>query len=148
LNPVQNDIDLHLKNYVRQKLYECQDRPVIISAIFRRIWDKHITFTSVKPYIANIRVVTICDHINLFRPDVEKVLNIAELVKGQRYYIIGYCKPYLHADRMGINLAVNMGKNSVVRIDEFCRLPKDILNECHRFSIEDYLSIQQKQLKL
>jgi hypothetical protein len=31
---------------------------------------------------------------------------------------------------------------------EFNKMPDDILSECHRFSIEEYLSEQQKMLKL
>lgn len=148
LNPAKPDTDFHLKNYVRNKLYECQDRPVIISAVFKKAWEKHITFTSVKPYIANTRVITICDHINLYRPDVERVMNLSELQLGQRYYIIGYCKPYRNADRMGVQLVGDKPFKPIFGIMEFEKMPKDILAECHRFSIEEYLSKEQKKLKL
>lgn len=148
LRPASHDMDAYLKNYIRQKLCECQDRPVIISGIFERVWEKHLTFTSVKPYIAHTRVVTICDHINLYRPDVEKVLDISTLKHGKRYYIIGYCEPYKHADRMGVQLATDQKFVPIFGINEFKDLPSDFLSESHRFSIEEYLSEKQKWLKL
>lgn len=148
LKPAIDEKDLYLKNYVRGKLYECQDRPVIISAVFRRIWEKHITFTSVKPYIPNTRVITICDHINLYRPDVEKVIDINTLQLKQRYYIIGFCKPYKNADRMGVQLAIDKGYVPIFHMLDFSDMPRDILSECHRFSIEEYLSGDQKFIKL
>lgn len=148
ITPAMDDMDHYLKNYIREKLYACQDRPVILSAVFRRIWDKHITFTSVKPYIPNTRVITICDHINLYRKDVEKVIDISTLQPGRRYYIIGYCRPYKNVDRMGVQLDTSTGVTTIFGIKEFEKMPVDIMSKCHRFSIEEYLSAQQEQLKL
>lgn len=148
LRPAKDEQNEYLKNYVRKKLYSCQDRPVIISAIFRRIWEKHVTFTSVKPYIPNTRVITICDHINLYRPDVERVIDLSELIIGKRYYIIGYCKPYDGADRMGVQLVIDEEFCPIFGIDEYNKMPPDIMSKCHRFSIEEYLSAMQKELKL
>lgn len=148
LQPAKDEPDFHLKNYIRNKLYSCQDRPVILSAIFRKTWENHVTFTSVKPFIPNTRVITICDHINLFRKDVEKVIGIDSLNPGERYYIIGYCKPYKYADRMGVQLAINDGFCPIFGILEYDRMPAEMESKCHRFSIEEYLSAQQKELKL
>ena len=148
LQPAKDEPDFHLKNYIRNKLYSCQDRPVILSAIFRKTWEKHVTFTSVKPFIPNTRVITICDHINLFRKDVEKVISIDSLNPGERYYIIGYCKPYKYADRMGVQLAINDGFCPIFGILEYDKMPAEMESKCHRFSIEEYLSAQQKELKL
>lgn len=148
LQPAIDEPDANLKNYVRNKLYSCQDRPVIISAIFRKAWEKHVTFTSVKPYIPNTRVITICDHINLFRYDVERAIDIQSLKIGERYYIIGYCKPYRYAERMGVQLAVGEGFVPLFGIHEYEKMPPDITSRCHRFSIEEYLSVNQKRLKL
>ncbi len=148
LRPAVEDKDIYLKNYIREKLYQCQDRPVIISGVYKKTWEKHITFTSIKPYIANTRVITICDHINLYRPDVQKVIDLNFLVLGKRYYIIGYCEPYRFDDRMGVQLVTNREFIPIFGIDEFNKMPPDILSQCHRFSIEKYLSKMQKSLKL
>lgn len=148
INSAQDNIDEHLKNYVRVKLYSCQDRPVILSAIYRRTWEKHVTFTSVKPYIPNTKVITICDHINLLRKDVENTVGISSLVPGRRYYIIGYCQPYRNAERMGVRLDMNYSKPPIFAINEFGKMPRDIFSTCHRFSIEEYLSEAQRELKL
>lgn len=148
LSPANDNTDSYLKNYIRQKLFQCQDRPVIISAVFKKIWEKHITFTSVKPFIANTRVISICDHINLYRPDVESVIDINTLTIGKRYYIVGYCEPYRYDDRMGVRLVINHKYSTIFGINEFEKMSKDLLSECHRFSIEEYLSKKQKALKL
>ena len=148
LKPAKDEKNFYLKNYVRIKLYNCQDRPVIISAIFRKAWEKHVTFISVKPYIPNTKVITICDHINLFRPDVEKVFDINLLQQGKRYYIIGYCQPYKFDDRMGVKLAIDEDFCPIFGIDEYEKMPKNISSRCHRFELEDYLSKLQIELKL
>ncbi|WP_027868839.1 hypothetical protein [Eubacterium sp. AB3007] len=148
LQPAKDELDEHLKNYIRSKLYSCQDRPVIISGIFRKAWEKHVTFTSVKPFIPNTRVITICDHINLFRKDVERSIDINSLQFGERYYIIGYCRPYKRVDRMGVQLAVEEGFCPIFRMKDYSMMPVDIKSRCHRFSIEEYLSIKQQELKL
>ena len=148
LKPALDEPDLHLKNYVRKKLYSCQDRPVIVSGIYEKVWEKHVTFTSIKPFIPNTKVITICNHVNLFRRDVERAISIDDLNPGERYYIIGYCKPYRNVNRMGIQLAINEGFCPIFGIKEYSKMPKDIMSRCHRFSIEEYLSTRQEVLKL
>ena len=148
LRPATDEPDGYLKNYIRSKLYACQDRPVIISAIFRKVWDKHVTFTSVKPYIPNTKAITICNHVNVYKKDIEKVISIESLIPGERYYIIGYSKPYRYVERMGIQLAIGEGFCPIFGIKEFKKMPVDIITKCHRFSIEEYLSAKQKVFKL
>ena len=138
--------DLYLKDYLRTKLYECTDRPVIVSGIFTFIHDKHVTFTSIQPYIPGIKCLTICDHINILRRDIEKVIDLNSLEYNARYYIIGYCKSY-GIDRMGINLAINYTHIPIFGIHEFSKMPKDIFSDCHRFSIEDYIRKDQVSYK-
>ena len=140
--------DVNLKNYFREQLKQCSDRPVILTAKFKRIWDKHITFTTVRPYIKGCHTYTICDHINLFRPDVEKVYDISELESNRKYYIIGFCTPYLNGKRMGVKLALDYEFKPLYSADEFNKIPIDVFSECHRFSIEKYLRTNQKHLKL
>ena len=137
-------VDLFLKNYMRTKLLACTDRPVILSGIYRKTWEKHVTFTSVRPYIQGIKTITICDHINLKRTDVEQVIDTSTLVFGKRYYIIGFCEKYRRNDRMGIRLATEYSFNPIFGIGNYKAFPKDILASCHRFSIEE--NIREDQL--
>lgn len=138
----------YLKNYMRVKLLKCTVRPVILSGVFRKVWEKHVTFTSVKPYIQGIKTLDICDHINLFRPDLERYISLDTLEFGKRYYIIGYCKKYPNSERMGVNLPKNVKYKPVFPICDFKRFPKDILAECHRFSIEEFIRNDQGKLTL
>ena len=135
--------DRYLKNYMRVRLLSCTDRPVILSGIFRKIWDKHITFTSVRPYIQGIKTITICDHINLKRTDVESVINLNDLKQGKRYYIIGYCEKYPRNDRMGVRLAVENTFVPIFEIGDYKLFPKDALAICHRFGIEENIREDQ-----
>ena len=136
------------KNYMRFKLCECQDRPVILLAKFEKIWDKHITFTMVSPYIKQLITMPVCDHINLYRPDVEKVIDITKFVPHERYYIIGFCKKYPNSDRMGIDLAMDLGSSPILRVQEFKKIPRSVFEKCHRFSIEEYIGFCQKEIFL
>lgn len=136
-------VDLFLKNYMRTKLLACTERPVILSAIYRKTWDKHITFTSVRPYIQGIKTITICDHINLKRTDVERVIDISDLIYGKRYYIIGFCEKYPKNERMGVRLATEYSFVPIFKIGDYRAFPKDILASCHRFSIEENIRDDQ-----
>lgn len=148
LRYANDDMDYYQKNYIREKLFACQDRPVILTAIFRRTWENHVTFVSVKPFIHGVRVIKICDHINLLRSAVERAIDIESLKFGHRYIIIGYCEPYPRGDRMGVKLAINEGFCPIFEVGEYNRMPKDIYSRCHRFNIEEYLDKTQAQLKL
>lgn len=136
------------RNYMRFKLFECQDRPVILLGKFARVWDKHVTFVTISPYIKQMVTMPVCDHINLYRPDVEKILDISGLVTYDRYYIIGYCKKYPSSDRMGVNLAMDLGLKPILRVQDFKNIPRDIFEKCHRFSIEEYMGFCQKEIFL
>ena len=146
-NVAKDEEDQELKNYYRIKLCECKDRPVILTGRYKKTWDKHVTFITIRPYIEGINRITVCDHINLLRKDVERVLNIEDLVEGHRYYIIGYCSEYGNG-RMGVRLASNVSFLPLFKIDEFQKIPKDIISTCYRFSIEDYTRKDQKKIKL
>ena len=138
-------IDKELKNYYRIKLLEYQERPVIVSGKFNKIWDKHITFTTIRPYIPGCHTVTICSHINLFRPDVEKVFDVTTFEKRKKYYIIGYCEPY-GDDRMGIRLATDCGIVPIIRPSELGMIPLDVACECYRFNTDEYIRSNQKYI--
>ena len=138
-------MDKELKNYYRTKLFEYQDRPVIVSGKFSMIWDKHITFTTIRPYIPGCRTVTICNHINLYRPDVEKVFDITTFEKRKKYYIIGYCEPY-GDDRMGIRLATDCGCVPIIRPSELGMIPLDVICECYQFDTDEFIRGNQKHI--
>lgn len=144
---LREDMDYQI-NYMREKLLECQERPVILVGKFVKVWDVHVTFTMVSPYIKQLVTIPVCDHVNLYRPDVEKIMDINSLVKYERYYIIGYCRKYHNNDRMGVNLAMDLGFLPLMRIQEFKKMPKDIFEKCHRFSIEEYIAFGQKEIFL
>ena len=135
-------------NYLRNKLLECQNRPVILIGKFAKVWDKHVTFTMICPYIKGMATMSVCNHINLYRPDVEKVIDLDRLVKYDRYYIIGYCKKYPHEDRIGVNLAMDLGFSPLIRVQEFKKIPRELFGKCHRFSIEEYMAFCQKEIIL
>ena len=76
----RDEEDKELKNYYRVKLCECKDRPVILTGRYKKTWDKHVTFITIRPYIEGVTRLTVCDHINLLRSDVEKCVDIHLLV--------------------------------------------------------------------
>lgn len=138
----------YFKNYFRDLLKQYQDRPVLLHGKFKRIWDKHITFTTIRPYIQGVHTLTICDHINLYRPDVEKVYDITKFEKNRKYYIFGYCTPYRDGNRMGVKVALDFPFRPIYSADEFREIPDDIFGYCQQFSIEYFLRANQTHLKL
>ena len=75
-------------------------------------------------------------------------LKLYEDKEYERYYIIGYCRKYPRNDRMGVNLAMDLGFSPLMRIQEFKRMQKDMFEKCHRFSIEEYIVFCQKEIFL
>ena len=138
--------DKELRDYFRVKLKEC-NRPIIISGVYVKTWEKHVTFTTIEPYIESVKSIVICDHINISRRDLESVIDLKQLVQGERYYIVGYCRPYGNG-RMGVNLYKENGITPIFGIHEFHEMSKDLISICHRFSIEDYMSRVQGQIKM
>ena len=136
-----------LKNYYRKKLCECGDRPVILTGKFVRTFRNYATFITVKPYIGGADAITVCDHINLLISDINKILPVNNLIKGHRYYIIGYCNEY-GKGRMGVKLATNCGIETIFEMNDFGKLDKDVISVCHRFSIERNLGRTIRSLKL
>lgn len=143
----KDEDDKELKNYYRIKLCECNDRPVILTGKYKKTWDKHVTFITIRPYIDGVSGLTVCNHINLLRKDVEKCIEIKHLKEGNRYYIIGYCSIYGDG-RMGVRLASSEVYIPIFHVSECKKLPKDIISTCHRFSIESYIVKRQKSMKM
>lgn len=136
--------DKYQKNYIRVQLEKYPGRPVILLGKFKMIHDKHITFTTIRPYIKGTHTITLCDHVNLFRPDVEPVIDIASLERNRKYYIIAYCTPYSKSDRMGIKLATDVGFPPIIRAEGAHVIPKEAFEICQRFSSEDYVRKNQR----
>ena len=153
LNKIKNvnfpsdDTDSYLKNYFRVKLANCGRRPVIVSGRFAKIWDKHVTFTSICPYIEGMHTIEICDHINILKRDIERVISLSSLIPKETYYLIGFCREYGNG-RMGINLAINYPFSPIMRVYTDKKLPKDALSVAYRFPLEEYICIKQRKIKL
>lgn len=126
------------KNYYRSKLLNCQDRPVIFTGKFSKIYDKHITFIWIRPYIKGVRTLTICNHINLLRTDVEKIYDIYSLIKKGTYFIIGRCVKYPNSNRMGVKLDMSIKPSPLIKKGSYTDLPDDIIAKCHRFDIMEF----------
>lgn len=140
--------DKYLKNYVREELKKCQGRPVILTGKFKKIWEKHVTFTTIRPYIQGCHTLTICDHINILRKDIEQVMNISELKKNKKYYLIGFCEQYKYKERMGVKLAVGYEFCPLLKASDFEKAPPEVFSICYRFSIEKFLRLNQKHLMM
>lgn len=140
--------DKYLKNYIRDLLRKYQSRPVLLHGKFKKVWDKHITFTTIRPYIQDVHTLTICDHINIYRPDVEKVYDISKFERNRKYFILGYCTPYQNGERMGVKLAIDLGIQPIFGVDEFKSVSDDIFGYCQQFSIEEFLRTNQTHLEL
>ena len=52
------------KNYMRVKLCEPRNEPVILIGTFKKVWPKHVTFTTIRPYIKGIQTITICTKLS------------------------------------------------------------------------------------
>lgn len=139
----------YLKNYMRVKLCEPRHEPVILIGTFKKVWPKHVTFTTIRPYIKGVKTLTICNHINIKRTTLEKYIDLSTLVADKKYYIIGYCRQYSKEnERMGVRLAENLQGPPILEIDDIRNIPKDTFEKCHLFSIEDYISTKQRHLSL
>lgn len=141
--------DEYLKNYMRIKLCEPRQEPVILLGTFVKVWDKHVTFIDVRPYIIGIRAIPLCDHINLKRETLEKYVNVDSLDRGNIYFIIGYCKQYHDGSgRMGVTLAENVNCVPFVETGNLRSFDKNVFEKCYTFSAEEYTSRYQKYIKL
>ena len=121
---------------------------MILIGTFKKTWDKHVTFTTIRPYIQGCQSLTICDHINLFRKDVERAIDIHTLVKDRKYYIIGFCESYRNDDRMGVKLATEYSFCPILEAGDIKKVPSDVFSVCFRFSPEQYLASKQRHMLL
>lgn len=127
------------KNYLRENFRIKSDLPLALSCKFKHIWDKHVTFTCVRPYIEGQHTLTICDHINIQKSQLEKYYDINKLVKNRKYYLICYTKEYKYnSNRMGIQLAENFLCNPILDCLQFQNNANLIINSCYKFSSTDY----------
>ncbi len=132
------DPDKYSKNYLRIKLHNYKDRPVIFTGIFKQIHDKYVTFTTIRPYIRACKTLTICDHINILRSDIESVYDISLFEKNRKYYIIGSSYPYGY-NRMGIKLATGYSFTPIIKAIDFAKIPESCFSECERINIDEFI---------
>ena len=132
------DPDKYSKNYLRIKLHKYKDRPVIFTGIFKCIYERFITFTTIRPYIRACKTLTICDHINILRTDVESVFDISLFEKNRKYYIIGSSYTYGY-NRMGIKLATGYKFIPIIKAIDFDKIPGYYFSECERISIDEFI---------
>lgn len=129
-----NSEQLFEKNYLRRYLRLSGNKPIIISCKYKRIWDKHVTFSCVRPYIRGQHTSTLCNHINILRSEVEKVYNLSDFVFNRTYYIVCRSKQYEYDEsRMGIELASDIIANPILNGNEFRIIEPSILQECYQF---------------
>lgn len=96
-----------------------------------------------------IRTITICNHVNIKRTDLEKYIDLNSLVVNKKYYIIGYCRQYSDSnERMGVRLAMNLKGSPLIAIDSLRSISKDTFEKCYLFGIDDYISAKQRHLSL
>lgn len=130
--------DKYLKNYYRNRLVNYQNQPVVLSGKFKKVYDKHITFTTIRPYIKGIKTFTLCDHINLSRTEVESVIDIKMLEINRKYYIIAHCVPYRNSERMGVRLATEYSFTPIIRAINENVIPKEVFEVCQEFNADEY----------
>jgi hypothetical protein len=145
----EDNTDEYLKNYMRVKLAEPRNEPVILLGTYVKTCNKHITFVKVRPFITGIRTIPICDHVNLHRGTLEKYIDVNSLEQGNIYFIIGHCKLYNDGSgRMGVNLAENINSRPIFAKGNLRFVDKDVFEKCYKFSPEEYTMRLQKYIKL
>lgn len=138
-----------MANYLREKLLEAQGELVLLEGNFAKVYDRHVTFTSVRPHISRINSVIACDHINLKKDDLQRFVDLPSLKKGHSYFILGYCRPYSGkdgAERIGVNLAMDLGHSPILGMDEFKVISKSTFERLHRFPIDKFIACKEKEL--
>ena len=130
--------DKYYKNHLRGELFDSKDQLVILTGKFKKVWDDHITFTAIRPYIPGVKTYTICNHICIYRKDAERVIEINNLKKNDKYYIIGYCRTYSQDTRMGIKLAIGLNICPLIKATDFIGIPREILRVAYKYNFEEY----------
>lgn len=137
-----------LANYLRDKLRQADGELVLLEGNFAKVWDKHVTFTSIRPHISGINSVVVCDHINLLKNLLQACVPLDSLVKGNSYFILGYCKPYFSGgyERMGVVPATDLGHRPILPMTEFDRISNSTFQRLYRFPIDESIANKQKEL--
>src|SRR5574344_907936 len=136
-------------NYFRSRLGECKDKNVILIGKYKKAWDKHLTFISIKPYSKGGNARRICDHINVYRPTVEALVGLENLVVGHVYLLIGKCECYeTNRFRYGLTLAPDLGIPPILPMDKMFMLSPEVFSKCITFSAERFLSTRQTNFLL
>lgn len=149
VNHVDDSYTKEQINYFRTRLAENSNKYTILVGKFKKVWDKHVTFITIKPYIRGVNTRTLCNHINLLRDDVEKLVGLNNLIVDHVYLIIGICKCYNSNHlRFGVRLANDLSIPPIIPRSHVSDIDSNIFSKCVTFSIERFSSNHQKNIKL
>ena len=127
------------KNYYRLLLSKAGDKPIVLRGKYKRTWDSHVTFTTIRPYIEGVHTKTVCNHINILRSEVENQIDIETLVKNRTYFIIAYCHEYRDGSgRIGLSLASNTFERTLFIVDDIKYITDEVIDKCYRFNVEEF----------
>jgi hypothetical protein len=145
IEPGKDIEDPELKNHYRVKFEEAVGSLVLLRARFKAAHEKHITFVDVRPFIWNAFSIKICDHVNIFRPTLEKYFSVPFLEVDGRYYLIGYCERYSKDTlRIGIRLAEDLDHRPILRRMEFDKITNNTFERIFQFGFESHLSVRHR----
>lgn len=134
----KNEMERLLKNYYRIKLKENKNKLIILSGKFKRIGKNYITFSTIRPYIKGFHTKTMCNHLNIDKNDVKKIINLSELKYNRKYYIIGHVEKYNNVDRYGLKLEMKLNYPPLFICDKITALPSAIYKMCDELDLNEY----------
>ena len=147
VTPAKDMEDKWQKNHFRAKFDESVGSLVILRARFRGLHRLHVTFGNVRPYIKGVNTLTVCNHITVFRPTLEKYINPHDLVDKGSYYIIGYCEPYFKdPERIGIILAEDLDHAPILRSTDFHLITNNTFERSFQFGLESHMAARQRHV--
>jgi len=133
------------KNYLREQIKQLMEltkgKPIIVVCKYKHSDDlKWATFTTVRPYIKNVKTATICNHININRDQISQWYDLNKDLHNRKFYILGYPCIYLHyrVERGCIELAEGMGIKPIVFTEERNLITSRIIEKCYEFDINKH----------
>lgn len=131
----------YFRDYLKQLIYDTKGKPIIVNAKYKHTDNiKWAVFSTVRPYIPNIKTTTLCNHVNIDRSKLCCWYNLKEDFHNRKFYIIGY--PYIYVyygiERGCIRLAEDMQIKPIVFNEELYLINNAILDKCFKFNIDKY----------
>jgi len=107
---------MYEKNYRRTLLYEligqAGSQPIIFTAKYKNIWGNRVSFSTLRPYLSDVKTKRICDHVNILRTDVEQYCVLREVDFNHLFYIIG--KPEIYYTKNVLRCGLHLVKDFCV----------------------------------